>query len=110
MRGLLLSCALAAVVGLTGAPLASADTIDEMVKGTGALESPFWRSLYENGYGYLDAQRVSNDGKIACVNRQAGVPPYQITPLMQSRGYTSEEAWAIVLAEEAASESAHAVC
>ena len=90
--------------------MASADTIDEMVKGTGALESPFWRSLYENGYGYLDAQRVSNDGKIACANRQAGVPPYQITPLLQSRGYSSEEAWAIVLAEDAARESAHAVC
>ena len=90
--------------------MASADTINEMVQNTGALESPFWRQLYENGYGYLDAQRVNNDSKIVCVNRQAGVPPYQITPLLQSRGYTETEAWELVLAEMTASDSVHSVC
>ena len=95
---------------LITAPMAGADTINEMVENTGALEMPFWSYLYENGFGYLDAQRVSNDGKIACANRKAGVPPDQITPLLALRGYTAEEARGIVLAEQSGQDSIHSVC
>ena len=91
--------------------MAGADTIDQMVHNSGALESPFWSYLYKNGFGYLDAQRVGYDGSIACANRKAGVPPYQVIPLLESRGYTAGEAQGIVLAEESASESqAFPVC
>ncbi len=92
------------------APPAAAGTIEEMVQNTGALESPFWKNLYESGYGYLDAQRVSSDSKIVCGNRSLGVPPYQIISLLQQRGYTQSEAQSVVLAEMAASTSAHAIC
>jgi hypothetical protein len=111
MRRLTAACVMVITVGLGAAPLAGADTIDQMVHNSGALESPFWRYLYENGFGYLDAQRVNSDGQIACANRKAGVPPYQIIPLLKSRGYTAAEAQGIVLAEQAASESqAFPVC
>jgi hypothetical protein len=103
-------CVMVATLGLVTAPLAGAETINDMVQNTGALEMPFWAYLYENGYGYLDAQRVSYDGNIACANRKAGVPPYQITPLLESRGYTADEALAIVLAESSGSESVHTFC
>jgi hypothetical protein len=53
---------------------------------------------------------VNNDGKIVCVNRKAGVPPYQIAPLLESRGYTGHEAWGIVSAEMAAKNSVFPVC
>jgi hypothetical protein len=105
IRPLAAGCLIAVALGLATAPPAGADTIDEMVHNSGALESPFWSYLYKNGFGYLDAQRVNNDGQIACANRKAGVPPYQVIPLLQARGYTAPEAQGIVLAEERASES-----
>lgn len=111
MRRLTAGCAMAITLGIVTAPLAGAETIDQMVQDNpGSLESPLWRQLHENGYGYLDVQRVNNDSKIVCANRKAGVPPYQIEPLLQSRGYTATEAQAIVLAEMTASESTFAVC
>jgi hypothetical protein len=111
MRRLSACCVMAATLGMATAQLAGADTIDEMVHNSGALESPFWRYLYEHGYGYLDAQRANSDGMIACANRKAGVLPYQVIPLLKSRGYTGAEAQGIVLAEETASESqAFPVC
>jgi hypothetical protein len=103
-------CVMVATLGLVTAPVAGADTINEMVENTGALEMPFWSYLYESGFGYLDAQRVNNDGKIACANRTAGVPPDQIAPLLASRGYTEKEAWGIVLAEQSGQDSVHSVC
>lgn len=99
-----------AALGLAAAPAAHADTITEMVKNTGALESPFWAYMYENGFGYLDAARVSNDGKIACVNRKAGVPGDQIAALLQIRDYTAKEATAIVAADRSGSTSVHSFC
>ncbi|PRC43028.1 hypothetical protein C6A85_000000107460 [Mycobacterium sp. ITM-2017-0098] len=107
---MMVAAALVAIGG-AAAPSAGADTITEMVENTFAEESPFWSYLYDNGYGYLDAKSVSNDGKIACVNRKAGVPPYQVTDLLVARGYTPVEAGGIITAEQAASESrAHPVC
>ena len=105
-------CCATAVLGgiLASAPLAAADSIDEMVQNTGALESPFWRHMYEDGLGYLDAQRVSNDSKIVCANRKAGVPAFQIAPLLESRGYSNQEARGLILAEVSASVSAHSIC
>ena len=105
-------CCAIAIVGafLASAPPAVADSIDEMVQNTGALESPFWRHMYEDGLGYLDAQRVSNDSKIVCANRKAGVPAFQIAPLLASRGYSNQEARGLILAEVSASVSAHSVC
>ncbi|MDP7723959.1 hypothetical protein [Mycobacterium sp. TY814] len=98
-------------VGLAMAPLASAETIDEMVHNSGALESPFWSYLYKHGFGYLDAQRVNNDGQITCTNRKAGVTASQIASLLETRGYTAPEAQGIVSAEQAASQSqAFPVC
>ncbi|RWA16573.1 hypothetical protein MBRU_07560 [Mycolicibacterium brumae DSM 44177] len=81
-----------------------------MVNNSGARESPFWSYMADNGFGYLDAQRVSNDSKIVCANRQAGVTPAQITGLLESRGYTNTEAQGIVAAEQASSTSVHSVC
>jgi hypothetical protein len=111
-RQLVAGCLFTAAFALaTTTPMAVADTIDEMVRNSGALESPFWSYLYNNGYGYLDAKRVNDDGQIACANRNAGVPPDQVIPLLQSRGYTAREARGIVLAEQAASKSqAFPVC
>lgn len=107
----LMACSvIAATLGLVTAPMAVADTINEMVENTGALEMPFWSYLYENGFGYLDAQRVSDDGQIACVNRKAGVSPHQIASLLASRGYTEDEARAIVSAEQSGQNSVHSVC
>ncbi|MFI5507413.1 DUF732 domain-containing protein [Mycobacterium sp. NPDC051804] len=110
VRRTALLAAAAAAVSISLPQIASADTIDEMVENTGALESPFWSRLHENGFGYLNAQRVSNDGKIACVNRQAGVPPDQVALLLRSRDYTDAEAWEIVQAEMSSSTSVHSVC
>lgn len=110
MRRLLAGCVTVATLALVTAPVAGADTINELVENTGALEMPFWSYLYNNGFGYLDAQRVSNDGKIVCVNRKADVPPNQITQLLTSRGYTEEEARSIVLAEQSGQDSVHSVC
>ena len=76
----------------------------------GCAGEPVLEGLLRNGLGYLDAQRVNDDSKIACVNRKAGVPPYQIAPLLESRGYTEHEAWSIVLAEWAAQDSVFSVC
>jgi hypothetical protein len=110
-RRVIAGCVIAATLGLGSAAPADADTIDQMVQNSGALESPFWRYLYEHGYGYLDAKRVNDDGNIACANRKAGVPPSQVIPLLESRSYSKEEAQGIVLAEEAASKSqAFPVC
>ena len=103
-------CVMVATLGLATAPVAGADTINEMVENTGALEMQFWSYLYENGFGYLDAQRVSNDGKIACANRKASVPPDQIAPSLASRGYTEKEARGIVLAEQSGQDSVRLVC
>ena len=111
LRRLTAGCVMAITLGLVTAPLAGADTIDQLVQNTGARESPFHAYLEDNGFGYLDAQRVYNDSQIICANKGAGVPPYQVIPLLQSRGYTADEAQAIVAAEKAASESgAHPWC
>jgi hypothetical protein len=54
MRRLTAGCVMAITLGLVTAPLAGAETIDQMVQDNpGALESPLWRQLHENGCGYL---------------------------------------------------------
>ena len=58
--------------------------------------------LWENGFGYLSISRAWFDGNIACQNRRAGVPPTQVIPLLESRGYTAAEAQALVKAEATA--------
>ena len=98
----------AVAIGL--APVAAADgTIADMVENTGAAESPFWSYLYDNGFGYLDSQMVYRDGKIVCANSEAGVPPGQIIQLLKLRGYSMNEAQAVVLAASDTS-SVHSFC
>ena len=92
------------------APAAAADgTIADMVENTGAAESPFWSYLYDNGFGYLDSQMVYRDAKIVCVNSEAGVPPGQIIQLLKLRGYSVNEAQAVVLAASDTT-SVHSFC
>ncbi len=111
LRQLTVGCVVLASLGLGAIPSAHAETIDEMVHSTFALESPFWAYLYENGFGYLDADRTFTDGTTACENRKARIPQDEVTSSLQARGYTAEEARAIVLAELDASDSlAHYVC
>lgn len=89
------SFALAATAIFT-APTAAADgTISEI---GGPLEQPFYGYLNRNGYGYLDAQKATADGKIACVNDLQGVPVNQIISLLEMRGNSADEAQAIVFA------------
>lgn len=69
-----------------------------MVENTGAAESPFRSYLYDNGFGYLDSQMVYRDGKTVCANAASSVPPGQIIQILKMRGYSVNEAQAIVLA------------
>ena len=84
--------------------VAAADTIDEVVQRMGGRtpESPFISYLWQNGFGYLEIERVWKDNNVVCVNRKSGVPPYQIISLLESRGYTAAEAQALVTAEASA--------
>lgn len=85
-------------------PVYAQGTIDQIVQNMRGQtpESRFIAYLWENGFGYLDIQRVWDDGNIACQNRKAGVPPTQVIPLLQSRGYSESEAQALVIAETTA--------
>jgi hypothetical protein len=85
---------------MSSAPLAAADdgTISDMVENTGAREMPFWAYLYDNGFGYLSSDGVYRDGRIVCANRAEGVPDSQIVGLLETRGYSLNEAQAIVIA------------
>lgn len=95
MKQILLVLVAAAVLT---APVASADgTINDM-EGRGPLEQPFYGYLYRSGYGYLDSARAGADGKIACVNDEAGVAVGQIISLLEARGNSTDEARAIVFA------------
>lgn len=112
MKSLAAAVAAAALLAgcLLAAPSAAADgTITDTVENTGAGESPFWSYLYNNGFGYLETQRVYRDGKIVCANRETGVPPDQIVQLLKMRGYTINEAQAIVLAAQD-TRSIHSFC
>jgi hypothetical protein len=108
---LTVACVACLSLGLSTAAMAHAESIDDMVHTTAALESPFWGYLYGNGFGYLDADRAFADGTAACEDRKAGIPPPEVMASLRVRGYTAEEAKAIVLAELDASDSrAHYVC
>lgn len=100
-----------AVAALLSAPTAAAETgtITEMVDTTFAEEMPFWAYLYDNGFGYLQTSTASNEGRIVCANRAAGVPNSQIVGLLQDRGLELNEAQAIVIATDYKS-NAHPFC
>ena len=84
-------------------------SIADLVENTEAEEMPFWAYLYDNGFGYLDRERVSNDSKIVCANRKAGLPENQIVELLKIRGYSASEAQAIVAAASIET-IAHPIC
>jgi hypothetical protein len=56
IRPLTAGCLIAVALGLQRPRLAGADTIDEMVHNSGALESPFWSYHYKSGFGLLDSR------------------------------------------------------
>lgn len=109
MRRTLAAVVLAATALLT-APTASADgTISDMVETTGAKEMPFWAYLYDNGFGYLDSERVYQDSKSICASRDLGTAEGKIVEMLEGRGYGLNEAQAIVIATGYSS-SAHPIC
>lgn len=109
MRHLLAAWAVSAAALLT-APIASADgNISDMVENSGAYEMPFWAYLYDNGFGYMQTSTASQEGRIVCANRAAGVPNSQIVGLLEDRGLKLNEAQAIVIATDYESK-AHPFC
>lgn len=97
-------------VALLAAPTATADgTITDMVDNSGAHEMPFWAYLFDNGFGYMQTSTASQEGKIVCANRAAGVPSSQIVGLLEDRGLKLNEAQAIVIATDYES-NAHPFC
>ena len=87
--------------GVVTAPLAGAETIDQVVQKMGGTtpESPVVRYLWQNGFGYLDVNRVHADSVLVCRNRKAGVPSDQIISRLKSRGYSAAEARAMIVGE-----------
>ncbi len=52
---------------------------------------------------------VYRDGQVVCANSEAGVPPGQIIQLLKLRGYSMNEAQAVVLAASDTT-SVHSFC
>jgi hypothetical protein len=78
------------------APIALADgTISEI---GGPLEQPFYGYLYRNGYGYLYAEKALTAAKVACAQDSAGDPLQALVTGVEQRGFTADEAQAIVFA------------
>jgi hypothetical protein len=87
---------LVAVAAVLTAPTAAADgTISEI---GGPLEQPFYGYLNRNGYGYLYAQKALTAAKVACAQDAAGDPLQELISGVQQRGFTPDEAQAIVFA------------
>ncbi len=98
------------IAAFLSAPTAGADgTIADMVENTGAREMPFWAYLYDNGYGYLNSQQVYQDSKSVCVSRSIGTAESSIVQMLKARGYSTNEAQAIVIAT-GYSNSVHTIC
>jgi len=104
LRRLTAGGVMAISLGFVTAPIAGAETIDQVVQKMGGStpESAVIRYLWQNGFGYLDVNQAHADAAFACRNRKAGVPQDQTISKLQSRGRTAREAQAMIAAERTA--------